>query len=91
VGISLIQMYAKCGSLEDARRFKTRCLHVMWSLGMCTDIWLCENVGSSKRHWTILTMQQEGVQWAHITFVGMLNACVSLVAFEEGRCAVKTV
>jgi pentatricopeptide repeat protein len=31
-------------------------------------------------------MQQEGVQPNSVTFVGVLNACASLVALEEGRC-----
>ncbi len=90
VGISLIQMYAKCGSLEDARGFNKMpsCDVVTWNVHWYLAMW---NVGSSKRHWTILTMQQEGVQWGPITFVWVLNACVSLVAFEEGRCAGKTV
>jgi hypothetical protein len=83
-------MYAKCGSLEDARGFNKMpsCDVVTWNVHWYLAMW---NVGSSKRHWTILTMQQEGVQWGPITFVWVLNACVSLVAFEEGRCAGKTV
>jgi pentatricopeptide repeat protein len=32
-------------------------------------------------------MQQEGVQPNSVTFVGVLNACASMVALEEGRCA----
>jgi pentatricopeptide repeat protein len=31
-------------------------------------------------------MQQEGVQPDPVTFVGVLNACASVVALEEGRC-----
>jgi pentatricopeptide repeat protein len=31
-------------------------------------------------------MQQEGVRPDPVTFVGVLNACASLVALEEGRC-----
>jgi pentatricopeptide repeat protein len=31
-------------------------------------------------------MKQEGVQLNSITFVGVLNACASIVALEEGRC-----
>jgi hypothetical protein len=30
-------------------------------------------------------MQQEGVQPESVTFVGVLNACVSILALEEGR------
>ncbi|KAH8954826.1 hypothetical protein BDL97_08G101800 [Sphagnum fallax] len=32
-------------------------------------------------------MQQEGMQPDSVTFVGVLNACASVVAIEEGRCA----
>jgi pentatricopeptide repeat protein len=31
-------------------------------------------------------MQQEGVQPNSVTFVGVLNACASMIALEEGRC-----
>ncbi len=31
-------------------------------------------------------MQQEGVQPNSVTFVGVLNACASVVALEEGKC-----
>jgi pentatricopeptide repeat protein len=32
-------------------------------------------------------MQQEGVHPDSVTFVGVLNACASIMALEEGRCA----
>jgi len=32
-------------------------------------------------------MQQEGVCPSSVTFLGLLNACASMVALEEGRCA----
>ncbi len=35
---------------------------------------------------TIQRMKQEGVQLNSITVVGVLNACASIVALEEGRC-----
>jgi len=31
-------------------------------------------------------MQQEGVRPNSVTIVGVLNACASIVALEEGRC-----
>jgi pentatricopeptide repeat protein len=31
-------------------------------------------------------MQQEGVQPDSVTFVGVLNACASIIVLEEGRC-----
>ncbi|CAM6019343.1 unnamed protein product [Sphagnum balticum] len=50
------------------------------------DIWTCEM-------WTrpggigIQQMQQEGVRPSHITFIGVLNACASVAALDEGKCA----
>jgi hypothetical protein len=32
VGCSLVDMYAKCGSMEDAQSMSTRCHLEMWSL-----------------------------------------------------------
>jgi pentatricopeptide repeat protein len=32
-------------------------------------------------------MQQEHMQPDSVTFVGVLNACASVVAIEDGRCA----
>jgi pentatricopeptide repeat protein len=31
-------------------------------------------------------MQHEGVQPNSVTFVGVLNACASIIALDEGRC-----
>jgi pentatricopeptide repeat protein len=31
-------------------------------------------------------MQQEGVQLDSVAVVGVLNACASVISFEEGRC-----
>jgi pentatricopeptide repeat protein len=36
-------------------------------------------------------MEQEGMQPNSISFVGMLNACASRVALEEGRCATEQI
>jgi pentatricopeptide repeat protein len=33
-----------------------------------------------------LQMEQEGVEPGSVTFVGVLNACASVVALEDGRC-----
>ncbi|CAK9855822.1 unnamed protein product [Sphagnum jensenii] len=36
-------------------------------------------------------MQQEGVRPNSVTFVGVLNACASVLALEDGRCAHKQI
>ncbi len=40
-----------------------------------------------QKHWNYFNMQQEGMQSDPVTFVGVLNACASMVALEEGRHA----
>ncbi len=47
------------------------------------DIGACEMWARAEGTWTI---QQEGVQPDSVTFVGVLKACASMVAIEEGRC-----
>jgi len=50
VNNSLVDMYAKCGSIEDAWRVSTRCHLNMWSLGLpwYWDMW---NAAKGRRHW----------------------------------------
>ncbi|KAH9564308.1 hypothetical protein CY35_04G018600 [Sphagnum magellanicum] len=70
VGSSLIDMYSKCGSIEDACQVFNKMpsqIVVTWT----TMIW----------------EHEEGVCPNSFTFVGVLNACASIVALEEGRCA----
>ncbi|CAM6036345.1 unnamed protein product [Sphagnum compactum] len=162
VGSSLVDMYAKCGSIEDARRvFDSMPSHdlVSWNAiisnvfvgsslvdmyvkcGRMDDAWRVFNrtPTSDAISWNVLIlgyvkcgqgdkalelfqqmqwegmplrnvvswnvmisglvkcgqghkalelfqqMQQEGVEPSSVTFVGVLNACASVVALEEGR------
>jgi pentatricopeptide repeat protein len=86
VGNCLIDMYAKCGSMEDAWRVFNRMQkpHSVIS-------WSAMILGYLKREqgYKVLElsreMQREGVQPDPVTFVGLLNACASVVALEEGR------
>jgi hypothetical protein len=64
----------------------TRWPHPMWSLGLpCYwDIW---KMVKGRKHWSYFQwMQQEGVEPDPVTFVGVLNACASVEALEDGRC-----
>jgi pentatricopeptide repeat protein len=85
VGSSLVDMYAKCGSIEDA----CRVFHKMPSRNVVT--WTAMVLGhvkcghEQKALELFQQMQQEGVQPNHVTFVGVLNACASVIALEEGR------
>jgi pentatricopeptide repeat protein len=91
VGCSLIDMYAKCGSMDDAQRVFSK----MPSHDVVTWNAMILGHGKSAQGHKALElfrqMQQEGVQPDSVTFVGVLNACASLVALEEGRCAHKQI
>ncbi|CAK9198006.1 unnamed protein product [Sphagnum troendelagicum] len=115
VGNSLVDMYAKCGSMEDAWRVFNKMPSrdvVTWTamiLGYCgniEDAWRVFNKMPLRNvvTWNAMVlghvkcgqgqealklfqqMQQEGVQPNSVTFVGVLNACASMIALEEGRC-----
>jgi pentatricopeptide repeat protein len=85
VGSSLVDMYAKCGHIEDARQVFDR-------MPRC-DVVACNAMilghvkcGQAERALELFQqMQSEGVEPVAITFVGVLNACASLMALEKGR------
>jgi pentatricopeptide repeat protein len=86
VGSSLVDMYAKCGSLEDAWSMFNKIPSgnvVTWSTMIFGHMkcWQGQKELGLFQH-----MQQEGVQLDSVTFVGVLKACASMVAIEEGRC-----
>jgi len=86
VGNSLIDMYAKCGSIEDARRVFNRMVSrnaISWNALILGYV----KCGQGHKALELFKqMQCEGLQPDHVTFVGVLNACASVVALEEGRC-----
>jgi pentatricopeptide repeat protein len=83
---SLVDMYAKCGSIEEAWTV----LEKMPSQNVAT--WTTMILGHVQcQQWQkalelFEKMQQEGVQPDSVTFVGVLKACVCILALEEGRC-----
>jgi pentatricopeptide repeat protein len=88
VGNSLVDMYAKCGSIEDAWRvfneMRSTCDLVSWNV-MISGYVKC---GQGQKALKLFQqMQKEGVQPGRVTFVAVLNACASILALEEGRCA----
>ncbi|CAK9237283.1 unnamed protein product [Sphagnum troendelagicum] len=87
VGSSLVDMYAKCGSIEDARRvFDSMPSHdlVSWNAIIVGHV----KCGQGQMALELFRqMQLEGVQPDAMTFVGVLNACASAVALESGRSA----
>ncbi len=85
VGCSMVDMYAKCGSMEDAQGVFSK----MPSQDVNT--WTAMMLGHVKCSQGKKTlemfqqMQQEGVRPNFVIFVGVVNACPSLVALEEVR------
>ncbi|CAN5962314.1 unnamed protein product [Sphagnum jensenii] len=84
---SLVDMYAKCGSMEDACRvFNTMPSHDVVSWNALLGGFAMHGQGQKALE-LFRQMQQEGVQPDPVTFVAVLNACASVSALEEGRCA----
>jgi pentatricopeptide repeat protein len=87
VGNSLVDMYAKCGSMENACRVFDK-MHtwdlVTWNAMIFGHV----KCGQGQKALELFQiMQQEGVQSDPVTFVGVLNACASVVALGNGRWA----
>jgi len=85
VGNSLVDMYAKCGSIEEAwsvfSKMPTRNV-VTW------NAMILGYVKCGQGHKALELSQQmksKGVHPDPVTFVGLLNACASVVTLEEGR------
>jgi pentatricopeptide repeat protein len=87
VGNSLVDMYAKCGSMDDAWRVFSKMPSrdvVTWTTMISGHVTCGEG---QKALELFQQMQQEGLQPDSFTFVAVLNACASIVAIEEGRSA----
>jgi len=87
VGSSLVDMYAKCGSMEDAERVFHKVPStnvVLWNTMISGHV----KCGQGEKALELFgQMQQKGVQPDPVTLVTVLNACVNVAALEEGRCA----
>ncbi|CAM6129666.1 unnamed protein product [Calypogeia fissa] len=85
VGNSLVDMYSKCGALEDALivfdKMPTRDVFA-WSAITLGHV---KHGQGQKALELSQRMRREGVKPDSIMFVGMLNACSSVVALEEGK------
>ncbi len=86
VGNSLVDMYAKCGSIEDAWRVFNKMPSrnvVTWNAMALVHV----KCGQGQKALELFQqMQQKGVRPNSVTFVGVLKACASLAVIEEGRC-----
>jgi pentatricopeptide repeat protein len=85
VASSLVNMYAKCRSIHNAWRvFHEMTSHdvVYWTAMI---LWHVKCGQGQKALELFQQMQQEGVRTDGVTFVGVLNACASVVALDKGR------
>ena len=85
VATALISMYAKCGSLEEARKVFNKMPEkniVSWNAFIAG---CCRN-GSEKEAFKVYRhMRQADVSPDLVTFITLLNACSSPEALEDGR------
>ncbi|XP_024538785.1 pentatricopeptide repeat-containing protein At2g13600 isoform X1 [Selaginella moellendorffii] len=85
VSNALVDMYAKCGSVEEARRVfdgMTDRDSVSWTAIIQSYV----QVGESEQALRLFTrMRGEGLVADAVTFVAALKACASLGALEKGR------
>lgn len=83
VGNTLVDLYAKCGSIEDAWHVFEKLPHrdvVSWN----AMILVCAEMGEGEIALKLyVLMHQEGLQASDRTFVGALKA--SLAEVEEGK------
>jgi pentatricopeptide repeat protein len=86
VANSLVDMYAKCGRIEDAWKVFNKMPSpdvVTWNATVLGHV----KCGQGQKALELFQqMQQEGVQPNSVTFMGVLNACASMIVLEEGRC-----
>ena len=82
VGSALVHMYAKCGSIDDARlafdKMEERDV-ITWSVMIGG---LAEHGCGSEAYELFLHMQREGFKPNAITYMSILNACASAGALE---------
>ncbi|CAM6110065.1 unnamed protein product [Calypogeia fissa] len=81
----LVDMYARCGSIQDAQRIfdemSTRDV-VSWNAIILGHA----KCGQGRTALELSRkMQEEGIDPDPVTYVGILNACASMAALEEGR------
>ncbi len=88
VGCSLIDMYAKCGSIEEAQRMFNKMPSryvVTWNAMIFGHVVYGQG---HTGHWNYFNKcNQRMCHQTSVTFVGVLNACASVGVLKEGRCA----
>eukprot|EP01018_Ginkgo_biloba_P029281 Gb_13717 [translate_table: standard] len=86
LGNALITMYAKCGSIYDARQVFDK-MPVRDKVSWTTTIVGYTQHGRSEEALQLFEeMKHSGMKPDHITFVGVLSACSHAGLVYEGRC-----
>eukprot|EP01018_Ginkgo_biloba_P024506 Gb_17916 [translate_table: standard] len=85
VGSALVDMYCKCGSIEDASKAFSKIFQlnvVSWNAMIAGYVQhgLCEDTLD-----LFCKMQSTGMKPNHITFASILRACASLEGLNEGK------
>eukprot|EP01018_Ginkgo_biloba_P001003 Gb_00360 [translate_table: standard] len=85
VGNALVDMYAKCASIEDARKLFDKMPKrdvVSWNAMIAG---YAQNESGEEALKLFVQMPQVGVRHNQTTFSSILRACASIVALEEGQ------
>jgi pentatricopeptide repeat protein len=85
VGNALLTMYAKCASIEAARRIFNEISKPDIILGSSMIAGYVEHELNWEALEVFLTMQRAGIGVDEFTFSSVLTACASLMALEQGK------
>ncbi|KAJ7568880.1 hypothetical protein O6H91_01G051500 [Diphasiastrum complanatum] len=85
IGNTLVDMYAKCGCVEDARQMFNN-MHDKNVVSWTAMIAGYAQQGLGKEALALYEqMKKEGVQPNNITYIVLLKACASIAAMEQGK------
>ncbi|KAJ7534639.1 hypothetical protein O6H91_13G104000 [Diphasiastrum complanatum] len=86
LGNTLVNMYAKCGSVLDARQvFDSMPEHNVFSWTIIISAYANHGQGEEAIN-LFKQMQQTGIPPNKVTFVVVLKACARIPALEQGKC-----
>ncbi len=87
---SLVDMYSKCGGIEDTWKVFQPDVQTQFGLLECQDSGICEVWTREKRHWNDSgKCREKGGCAAHpcLPFVGVSQCMCMIHDFEDGLCS----